>query len=486
MNDQHNTIPIGSSCEKNIAAFKEITGSSSDLKVTRFEINGTACVLLSIEAMVSSMQLSEQVFTAVNELNSSGTGDPSSIMRYLSEQALMAPDNIIVYDIQTAVKLLYSGFVIIITDGVRHAAAVGIQGYEKRTVANPIAENDLLGSQEAFVETVRVNMSLIRRRLKDSSLKFEMISSGKLSNTDICLVYIRDKADKKMVERIKRILDNTELESVLGAGFIKPLLEENGEVSLFSETGYTERPDVLAADLIQGHIGILIDGSPFCLVYPYMFAKNFETMDDYSSKTYYAVFIKLIRYSAFILAVIFPGLYLAAVNFHPELLSLKLLLNLSMGEKTTVVTLFTEMVVIMILLEIMREASVRLPRAIGTAMSIAGGLIIGDTAVKSGIISSPLLIIIGITATASFVLPQLTQQITLLRLMFIFAGGFAGFIGISICSVMTLTNICSQDLSGIALTSPLSPFKRSQIMSVLGKKKPPELERGRTSIRSFR
>lgn len=481
-----NKQPVVSSCEKNIAAFRSVLDDSDDLKVTRFSVNETDCALISIEAMVSSMQLSEQVFTAVSDLKNTGTRDPFEIMRYLAEEALLAPDNVAVDDIETAALMMYSGFVIIIVDGIRHAAAVGIQGYEKRPVSNPIAENDLMGSQEAFTETIRVNMSLIRRRLKDSALKFELISAGKISNTDICLVYMRDKADMKMVSRIKKILNSTDLESVLGAGFIKPLLEESGEVSLFSETGYTERPDVLAVDLIQGHIGILIDGSPFCLVYPYMFAKNFETMDDYSSKSYYAVFIKLIRYAAFILAVIFPGLYLAAVNFHPELLNLKLLLNLSMGEKTTVVTLFTEMVVIMILLEIMREASVRLPRAIGTAMSIAGGLIIGDTAVKSGIISSPLLIIIGITATASFVLPQLTQQITILRLMFIFAGGFAGFIGISVCAVMTLTNICAQSLSGVSLTSPLSPFKRSQIMNVLGKKNITRLEKDRTSIRSFK
>lgn len=473
-------------CEKNIAAFREMTNDSDDLKITRFIVNGTDCAIVSMEAMVSSIQLSEQIFTPIIELESRGVSDPFKIMSYITEQAPLAPDNMVVYDLDTAAGLLYSGFVIILVDGIPHAAAIGIQGYEKRAVSTPLAENDLMGSQEAFTEAIRINMSLIRRRLKDNDLKFEMSTAGEISGTDVCLVYLRHKADPKMVERIKEKLESTGMESIMGAGFVKPFLEESGEVSLFSETGYTERPDVLAVDLIKGHIGILIDGSPFCLIYPYMFSQNFETMDDYSSKSYYAVFIKLIRYAAFILAVIFPGLYLAAVNFHPELLNMKLLLNLSMSEKTTFVTLFTEMIVIMILLEIMREASVRLPRAIGTAMSIAGGLIIGDTAVKSGIISSPLLIIVGITATASFVLPQLTQQITILRLMFIFAGGFAGFMGISICAVMTLTNICAQSLSGVALTSPLSPFRRSEIMNVLGKKNYIQLAKDRPSIRSFK
>lgn len=474
------------SCEKNIAAIKAFTNNSDDIKITRFCINGTDCALISVEGMVSSIMLSEQVFAPLLTLEGSGVGEPFEIMRFISEKALFATDNIMTDSIDTAVGMLYSGFVIILVNGIRNCCALGIQGFEKRAVTTPLAENDLLGSQEAFTEAVRVNMSLIRRRLKFPGLKFEMTTAGELSSTDICLVYIKGKADMDMVDKIKEQLRKTGLESVMGAGFVKPFLEQSGSVSLFSETGYTERPDVLAVDLVKGHIGILIDGSPFCLIYPYLFSQNFETMDDYSSKPYYAVFIKIIRYSAFVLAVIFPGLYLAAVNFHPELLNLKLLLNLSAGEKTTVVTLFTEMIVIMILLEIMREASVRLPRAIGTAMSIAGGLIIGDTAVKSGIISSPLLIIVGITATASFVLPQLTQQITILRLFFILAGGFAGFIGISICAVMTLTNICSQSLSGIAFTSPLSPFRKSQVMDVIGKKNHITLAESKTNIGSYR
>jgi spore germination protein KA len=176
------------------------------------------------------------------------------------------------------------------------------------------------------------------------------------------------------------------------------------------------------------------------------------------------------RWLAFMLAAAFPGIYLAAVNHDPEMLPLKLLLNLAAGEKTTLLSLFTELVVIMLLLEILREASIRLPHAIGTAMSIAGGLIIGDTAVKSGIISSPLLIIVGVTATASFVLPSFSQQLSVLRLMFIFAGGFAGFFGISACAVMLSANICSQSLDGVPFSSPAAPFNPDGMSEMLGRK----------------
>lgn len=485
MEENLQTQKFCKNCEKNIAAFKLLLHESDDLKITRFQMGGVDCAILSIENMVSSMQLTEQVFMPIIDFEQNGALTGDEIMRFASEKAPMSTDNIVVYDINEAALKMFSGFVLLIADGVAHGCAIGIQGYEKRAITSPLSENDLLGSQEAFTETIRINMSLIRRRLKSPDLRFEMMSAGDLSKTDICLVYMHGKAEKKMIRQIKKRLGQTGLETILGAGFVKPFLEESDGINLFSETGFTERPDVLALNLIKGHIGILIDGSPFCLLYPFMFTQAFETMDDYSTKTYYAVFIKIIRWMAFFLSVVFPGAYLAAVNYHPELLNLNLLLNLSAGEKTTIVTLFSELVVIMFLLEIMREASVRLPRAIGTAMSIAGGLIVGDTAVKSGIISSPLLIIVGITITASFVLPQLTEQITVLRLMFIFAGGFAGFFGISVCAVMALANVCSQSLSGVSFTSPLSPLRKKQIMNIIGRKNHLQMAHDKTTMRNF-
>ena len=179
-------------------------------------------------------------------------------------------------------------------------------------------------------------------------------------------------------------------------------------------------------------------------------------------------------------------MYLAAVNHDPEMLNLKLLLNLAAGEKTTLLTLFTELVIVMLLLEILREASIRLPHAIGTAMSIAGGLIIGDTAVKSGIISSPLLIIVGVTATASFVLPAFSQQISVLRLAFIFAGGFAGFFGISACAVMLTANICSQSLEGVPFGSPAAPLRPRELISAFGRKSFRRMERETTTVKDMK
>ena len=484
--DDYENVLIAGQLDKVLADLREIMGGSMDLNTPQQTINGVRVAVVTIEGMVSGEVVGELVFYPLMTLCGSGADTPQEIMRFCTEGSVMSANKTVCYTYGSALGLLFSGFALVFADGVPFAAAFGIQGGAVRAVAPPSTENELLASQEGFAEVVRTNISLIRRRIKHPALTFEMMKCGRLSSTDICIAYVRGKADMEAVERVRRRLSEIKLDSVLTPGFIQPYLEEDEGRRLFSEVGITERPDLLCAELIQGRIGVLVDGTPFALICPYLFAENFGTVDDYSVKTYYAVFVKLMRWLAFLLAAAFPGVYLAAVNHDPEMLGLKLLLNLAAGEKTTLLTLFTELVIIMLLLEILREASIRLPHAIGTAMSIAGGLIIGDTAVKSGIISSPLLIIVGVTATASFVLPAFSQQISVLRLAFIFAGGFAGFFGIAACAVMVTANICSQSLGGVPFSSPAAPLRPRELINTFGRKSFRRMERDSTTLKDLK
>lgn len=471
--------------ERNILKLRKVLGNSMDFNVVRITINRVTCAVLTIEGMVSTESMSDLVFRPLMSLEGGDCDTPEDIMNFITDRSLMANDRTICYTLGTVTDLLFSGFALLLVNGINSAAAFGIQGYAAKAISAPTIENDLLASQEAFAEVIRTNISLIRRRIKHPSLRFEMLKSGKISNTEVCIVYIEGKADSRILSQVRKRINDIGLDSVLGPGFVQPFLEKRSEKLLFTEIGYTERPDMLSVNLIQGRIGVLVDGTPFALICPYLFSQNFENIDDYAAKTYFAMFVKTIRYLSFILAVAFPGMYVAAVNFNPEMLNLKLLLSLAAGERSTMLSLFSELIIVMLLLEILREASIRLPNSIGTAISIAGGLIIGETAVKSGIISSPLLIVVGITATASFVLPSLNQQVSVLRLAFIFAGGFAGFFGISVCAVMAIANICSQSFVGIPFTSPLSPFRKNRIMNIIGRKNFAKLEKESPTIKDL-
>ena len=366
-------VHLASSVSENILALRTLLGNTMDLNVMDIEINGVPCALVTIENMVSASAMSELIFRPMMGLEGGEADTHEKIMDFITSRSLMTAERIMVYTFGETVLQLFSGFALIFVEGENTAAALGIQGYDKKSISSPTSENNVMGSQEAFAEVIRTNISLIRRRIKHPALRFEMTQTGKLSNTDVCIAYIRGKADEKMLAEIRRRIGSIKLDSVFGAGYIRPFLEDDAAKRLFSEIGVTERPDKLCASLIEGRIAVLVDGTPFIMICPYTFAQYFSSMDDYASKSFFAWFLKFIRYFAFLLATAFPGIYLAAVNYNPEMLNMKLLANLSASEKTTILPLFSELIIIMLLLEIMREASIRLPSAVGTAMSIAGG-----------------------------------------------------------------------------------------------------------------
>lgn len=471
---------------EDIISLRTITGNTMDLNVMEINIGGADCAVVTIEAMVSTSSMAELVFRPLMEFKPSTSDPEQEVFDFIAYKSLLACERKIVCTFGDVIQLLFSGFALIMTDTVTRAAAFGIQGYDKRSISEPTSERNVMGSQEAFAETIRTNISLVRRRMKTPELRFEMMQLGEKTSTDICMAYLVDKASEQIVDRVRKKLKKIKLDTIMASGYVKPFLEEQVSRSLFSEVGSTERPDTFCTKLNEGKVGILIDGTPFALFLPALFAENFRAMDDYCSKPYYAGFLRWIRYIAFFFAIAFPGVYVAVTEYHPEMLTLKLLLNLAASEQSTPYPLFVEMIIIMILLELMREASIRLPNAVGSAVSIVGGLVIGDAAVKSGIISSPLLIIVGVTATASFAIPSLNQQASVLRLMFIIAGGAAGFLGIAICAVMITANICSMDEFNIPYTAPVTPFYKEQIGDVVSRKSYRKMEQDNAAVEIYR
>ena len=208
-----------------------------------------------------------------------------------------------------------------------------------------------------------------------------MYPIGEKSRTDICLVYLTDTADPRMVEEVKRRLGKLSSDILLSQGYLRPYLEGK-PFSPFSSVGTTERPDTLCAKINEGRIGILVDGTPFALVVPYLFEEHFQSMDDYSYRPYYGSFIRLLKYFAFLLSIFLPGGYVAITSFSPEMLPDSLLFNIAASEQQTPFSMMTEALVIHLIYEIMREAGLRLPRPVGHAVSIIGALVIGEMCIR--------------------------------------------------------------------------------------------------------
>lgn len=465
----------------NLDIINSALGKTADLNIVNITIGNTNCAILSIEGMASSQLLAELVFEPMTEL---AAKDPttSEIIKMLEKHSLMSTDRQLTTDFGTLFELLFSGFAAILLDGVSRAVCLGIQGFEKRSVSVPEAEQTISGARDSFTETLRTNMSLVRRRLKTPALRFELLKVGKLSVTDICIAHIEGRANADTIKSIKQKLQSIELDTILNAGYLMPFVDETYSRSVFSAVTVTERPDNACAALNEGKILVIIAGTPGCMLLPTVFADNFRTMDDYCEKPFYAAFSRWIKYISFLLAVLLPGLYTALVMFHPEVFPLKLLLNLAAAEVATPYPPVVEMILLMVLFEIMREAGVRLPRSVGGAVSIVGGLIIGDAAVKSGMVSQPLLIVVGMTATASFVLPSLYPAISVLRLIFILAGGFGGLFGIAVASMLLMFNITAVDQYGTAFTSPLLPLQPHGLTDIFSRAGFRQLAKRHTTI----
>ncbi len=459
-------ISIEKSIEKNLENIKSIMNGSSDLLLNPFLVGDVRCNLICLEGMISTQVITNLILHPLTELASSKENLTSDeIFFEVDKKILLGIDRAILKNYGEVILRLMSGFALLTIDGADKIFCIGVQGYVTRGITDPSSEGNIYGAHEGFIEVIRSNMSLLRRRIKSPLLKFELFQISNRSNVDIVLAYMTDRVPKKTIDNIRKTLKNIDLETILTSGYIEPYLNKTKN-SFFSTVSRTERPDVLCSKILEGRVGVLIDGTPFALVIPSLFVENFQTLDDYTFQPFYASVLRIIRYIAFFIAIFMPAFYVSVVRFHPDLFNHTLILNLVGAEELAPLPITIEALIVLVFYEIIREAGVRLPRSVGGAVSIVGGLIIGDAAVNAGLISNPLLLSCAIAVTASFVIPNLYQQIMVLRIISVIVSGALGLFGLSLVAIITLVNICSLENQGAPTMSPISPFTISSMKDV--------------------
>lgn len=462
----YKNLPLSQSLDENILNIRRILNNTSDLLVNDFEVSGIKCSLLCLEGMVSTDVISKLILNPLTAVKLPDDVTPPQLFKHFNSRMLLGIDRPVLIFYGDLIQRLMSGFALILVDGMDSALGMGVQGYASRGVQEPSSEGNIYGSHDGFVEIVRSNMSLVRRRIKSPFMRFSLFSVTRISSVDVVVAYMADRVPKSFVEKVKRKLKDMDIEAILSSGYVEPFLNDT-KLSFFSGVSVTERPDVFCAKILEGRVGVLIDGTPFALVLPALFIENFQTLDDYAFRPYYTTFVRWIRYLAFFAAVFLPAFYVSTVTFHPELFNHTLLVTLAEAEELTPLPLVLEALFVLVFYEIIREAGVRLPKSVGGAVSIVGGLIIGDAAVAAGIISNPMLLVCAISVTASFVVPSLNQPVTVLRFITVITGGLLGLYGVALTAAVMLVNICSLESSGAPVTSPLSPFTPRSMRDVL-------------------
>lgn len=443
---------------------EELSGrlrGTSDFVVREMRVGQSRIAVLLCEGQFDLKAVGDILIDPISKLEA-GT----NLAKWLRERSPLFNGYTETTEIETLFRFLMSGFACVLIEDSDVCYIAGFTGFHFRSAGEPSSEMNERGSREGFVEPLRVNISMIRRRVKNENLTFTILNKGTKSHTDIALCYIKGTVSADILATVKTRLDEIELEYILDSGFIEPFFEDK-PTSLFSTVGTTERPDVLCGKLSEGRIGILVDGTPFALIIPHLFVEHFQTFDDYSHRPFFATFLRWLKYLSFFTCTLLPGLYVGITTFHPELLPSDLLLNIIASEQRTPLPMMVEALVIHLFYELMREAGLRLPRPVGHAIGVVGALVIGDAAVKAGIIGSPMVMIVALTAISSFVIPSLYEPTLLLRFAFILVGGLAGLYGISVLCGVVLVNLCSLKSIGVPFLSPLSPLKPSGLGDAL-------------------
>ncbi|TYP49232.1 spore germination protein [Thermosediminibacter litoriperuensis] len=366
-----------------------------------------------------------------------------------------------------AVLAVLSGDTALFIDKLDRGLILNTRGWEKRSVQEPATEAVIRGPREGFTETYRVNVALVRRRIKDPNLKVQTIRLGRHTRTDVGVLYIKGIANPSIVEEVLKRLNSIDTSGVLESGYIEQMIEDNW-LSFFPQFRRTERPDVAAASLMEGNVLIICDNTPFALIAPTTFYSLFQSPEDYYERWYIASLIRILRMTAAFLAATAPALYVAMISFHPGMLPTDLALSIGATREGVPFTTTVEALIMMLALEVLREAGIRLPGPIGQTIGIVGGLVVGEAAVRAGIVSPIMVILIAINAISSFAIPNFSLAVAfrLLAFIFLFLASVAGLYGLILGYLGLTIHLVTLKSFGSNYLSPLVSFKMKKAWDI--------------------
>ena len=409
--------------------------------------------LFFIDNMIDKALVSKEIVSRLQEKQFDGEISVDKILKTVSVAGAKKDEGY-----EKAEESVLSGSVVIVAEWFEGNYYIDCpcQGFQQRTVAEPPTSAVQKGPREGFTEDMTTNLSLIRKRLRTADLVVEEAKLGKYTDTKVVVTYLSSVADKKVVEEVKKRLKKINIDGIIDSYYVETYLSPNKSI-LFKQVGNTEKPDVAVAKLLEGRVAILVDGSPMALTVPYILVEDLQSGDDYYDHPTHATFIRLIRIFGIIIAITLPGIYVALQSFHYGILPIDFLLTLQNSIEGLSYPPLIEILVVLFLFEILNEASIRMPKYSGMALSIVGALVLGDTAVQAGIISPPAVIMVAISGITLFTVPGQITTASILRLVFTIIGGVAGFYGLLVGFVFLTSYLMTLDAYGAPYFAPYAP-----------------------------
>ena len=458
-------ICVGAGLESNLSAINTLTGNAPDLTARHFKIAGgrrAAAVFfdtLGRGELIAAEVIKPLAYDAV-QAGLDAPADPSRLEAWVRTQVVTAAGMTSETELHQVVQELCHGKTALLVDGVPHAIMIELVGYDTRNVQEPIGEPVVRGPRDGFVESLQTNLSLIRRRIASPLLRFDRMLLGRWTQTPVVIVYIHGLAPESLVHEVRRRVGAIDVDGIIDTSYIEEFIEDT-PYTVFPQVLNTERPDTVVANLLEGRVAILADGSPFALIVPTSLWALMVAAEDYYQRWDGATLVRMLRYALVTLEVLLPSMYVVATTFHPEMLPATMLISIAAAREAVPFASFTEVLLMEITFEALREAGVRLPRPIGQTIGIVGAIVIGEAAVSAQIVSAPVVIIVAFTGISSFAIPHFNVGIAfrVVRFFILILSGLFGLLGLSIGVMLLILHLAALKSFGQPYLAPVSPIR---------------------------
>ena len=441
--------------EKNIKSVKDVL-TSQDIIVFEFDsLRGKKFAAVYADGIADKQLLGELVVKPLRDVKAEAELDEI-------KRRLAAPEVKDGKKIKDAIKEVSDGNAVVFVDGERDFFIIGLKNPPGRSVAEPPTQVTIKGPREGFIEDIKINLGLVRKRLKSENLKVKMLSAGKKSETAIAMVYLDGVCPEGLPERVERQIASHEIDIIPDSSYIAQFISDKPR-SVFKRNGTSEKPDIFCAKICEGRVGLIVDGSPVALTVPYMLTEDIQAAEDYYANSYRSTIIRILRVFSLVIGIFLPALYVSAQLFKTQLIPFQLLLKIASSISGLPLSPSVEMFLTLFVLEVLNEASIRMPKYVGLALSVVGALVLGDTAVKAGIISTPAIIIIAFSAICLYTTPDLVETSTTLRWIFLIIAGSIGPFGIVVFTAFLICYLVTEQSYGVPLVAPFAPLIKNDL-----------------------
>ncbi len=418
------------------------------------------CAVIFFDGMVDTEKLNNGLIRSL--LVSETVNTQKSITEYVEKQILFNNEVANTKDIYTLIQAINLGDTVILFDGTTESLVVNTKGWRTRGIEEPQDERILQGPREGFDEAIMLNAAMLRRKLATPDLCLERLTVGIKTQTNIFVCYLESLADKELVKSVISKIKDIKIDGILDANYISELINKN-RFSLFKTVGTTERPDIVAARLLEGRIAIIVDGTPVVLTLPYLFVENFQSDDDYYLNYVYAGLGRVLRYVCYHLSVLLPAVYLAVTIFHPNLLPAYFYASISSARSGIPFPSVTECIILIVIFEILRETGIRMQQSVGHALSIVGGLVVGQAAVDANLVSAPLLIVVALSGISGLIVPRLKAAVVYSKIFLVILTAFLGAFGLFTGVTLLHMHLYSLDSFSVDYLETVSIFTKNSL-----------------------